>query len=67
MAAGLDHKSTLIKSPADIEKEVIEDIESVAEGGRFILAGGCTVNSVAPIWAYNTVGKTVEKYGVYKK
>jgi len=67
IAACLDHKFTLIKSPADIDKEVIEVIESVGEGGGFILAGGCTVNIAAPIWAYDTVGKTVEKYGVYKR
>jgi uroporphyrinogen-III decarboxylase len=67
IAAGLDHKSTLVKSPKEIEKEVIQAIESAGEGGGFILAGGCTVASLAPTWTYNTVGRTVEKYGVYNR
>lgn len=67
LAGGLNHKYTLIKSPYEIEKEAIEAIKNAGEGGGFILAGGCTVTSDAPIWTYNTVAKVVMEHGVYKK
>jgi uroporphyrinogen-III decarboxylase len=67
LAGGLDHKLTLTKSPEEIEKEAIKAIKDAKEGGGFILAGGCTVTSEAPVHTYNTVAKVVMEHGVYKK
>lgn len=67
IAAGLDHRKTLIGSSKAIMAEAKQAIESAGVGGGFILAGGCTVSSMAPIESYNAVGRAVELYGRYKK
>jgi uroporphyrinogen-III decarboxylase len=67
LAGGLDHKKTLMDSPEAIMAEAKRAIETTSEGGGFILAGGCTVSSEAPLASYNAVGKAVELYGRYKK
>ena len=67
IAGGLDHKKTLMGTPEAILAESKQAIEDAAEGGGFILAGGCTVSHEAPLANYNAVGKAVELYGRYKK
>ena len=67
IAAGLDHKKTLMGPPEGIMAEAKQAIESAGEDGGFILAGGCTVSSEAPLASYNAVGRAVELYGRYKK
>ena len=53
-------------SPEGVIAEAKQAIESAGEGGGFILAGGCTVSSNAPLASYNAVGKAVELYGRYR-
>jgi len=67
IAAGLDHKETLMRATEGIMAETKHAIETAGEDGGFILAGGCTVSSEAPIESYNAVGRAVELYGRYKK
>ena len=43
----------------------IEAIEKTAEGGGFIIGPGCTLFQDTPLANFNTVAKTVEKYGRY--
>lgn len=66
IAAGLDHRKTLMSTPDAIMAEAKQAIESAGKGGGFILAGGCTVSSEAPLATYNAVGKAVELYGRYR-
>lgn len=67
IAAGLDHKKTLMGQPEAIMAEARHAIETAGKDGGFILTGGCTVSSQAPLATYNEVGRAVEIYGRYRR
>lgn len=54
---------TLHGTPEDVEKEVLENLEALTPGGKFILSHGCEIGWGVPLENVMAIKSAVEKFG----
>jgi len=58
---------TMTGTPQDVEKEVMDNLEALAPGGKFILTHGCEVGWGVPLENLSVIKTTMEKYAKREK